>query len=323
MARLSVVLVLAVPCSSLRHGTVGGHNQGIGRRSTALIALLRSSPCVQVVTDIDDTIKSSGGVALAGIPLGGVDTSFARGACYPGVFCFGAEISGHPLRLRRKAPAPMAVLTARAKEFRWALELKQSDKICQGFTRAGDACGYSDWGIGPVLYGSVQEWICQERKGWRKYENFKLLLAGNTDPTLRYVFIGDNGSSEKDLEAAEMIVGEYPSAMQAVFMHAVSGQEQPAPLPEDTSIGGVPLRYFRTYATAAVKATRLGLLSHTAARRVLRAIEADMQADPVNIAPGSPNERLLHQELAEAHATLGVSFGSRALPLWARRLRRS
>ena len=41
---------------------------------------------LMVVTDIDDTIKSSGGVALAGIPLGGVDVSYERGSFYPGVF---------------------------------------------------------------------------------------------------------------------------------------------------------------------------------------------------------------------------------------------
>ena len=42
----------------------------------------------QVITDIDDTIKSSGGVAIplgdeAQIYLGGVDTSYARNAFYP------------------------------------------------------------------------------------------------------------------------------------------------------------------------------------------------------------------------------------------------
>ena len=206
-----------IPCSSRRC-------------SCPVVALLRGRR-VQVITDIDDTIKSSGGVALGTIPLGGVDTSFARGACYPGVFRFGAELAAHAMGSSRP-PAPMAVLTARAREFRWALEIKQSDKICQGFRRAGEAAGLSEWGIGPVLYGSVQEWICQERKGWRKFENFKVLRASSGDSDLRWVFVGDNGSSEKDLEAAEMIISEYPRALRAVFMHAVSGYEQPATLPE-------------------------------------------------------------------------------------------
>ena len=35
-------------------------------------------PSTKVVTDIDDTVKSSGGVKLFGIPLGGVDVSSKR-----------------------------------------------------------------------------------------------------------------------------------------------------------------------------------------------------------------------------------------------------
>ena len=76
----------------------------------------RSQPLVcrlQVVTDIDDTIKSSGGVALAGIPLGGVDTSYQRNSVYPGVFHFAAALAAQSIM---GPPAPVAVLTARAEE---------------------------------------------------------------------------------------------------------------------------------------------------------------------------------------------------------------
>ena len=55
----------------------------------------------QVVTDIDDTVKSSGGVTLAGIPLGGVDTSFARNSFYPGVFQFGLELASHTAKAKQ------------------------------------------------------------------------------------------------------------------------------------------------------------------------------------------------------------------------------
>lgn len=116
---------------------------------------------VQVVSDIDDTIKSSGGVELGGIALGGVDTSYTRGSVYPGVFSFYAEIASHAASTG--PPADVAVLTARAREFRAFLEIKQTDKLCVGFRRAGEACGNEGWGVGPVLYGSVAEWICQVR----------------------------------------------------------------------------------------------------------------------------------------------------------------
>ena len=67
------------------HGRTAGVRCALGRQS------------LQVITDIDDTIKSSGGVAIlpgvAGTYLGGVDTSYSRGTFYPGVFQFGLELS--------------------------------------------------------------------------------------------------------------------------------------------------------------------------------------------------------------------------------------
>jgi len=190
----------------------------------------------QVVTDIDDTVKSSGGLAIAGIALGGVDTSFTRNSFYPGVFQFGLELSSSTAK-PRDPPNKMAVLTARAKEFKWALEIKQSSKLCVRYRQAGEGEGLQNWGVGQVLYGSVLEWICQERKGWRKFENFKVLRE-SLKPRTRYIFLGDNGKSEKDLEAATRIIDAFPKDMQGVFLHAVSGEEQPAPQPEDYEYGG-------------------------------------------------------------------------------------
>jgi hypothetical protein len=280
---------------------------------------------LQVVTDIDDTVKSSGGVEVAGIYLGGVDASYTRGTFYPGVFAFSAELA---MAKNGRTPSDVAVLTARAEEFRFALELKQSDKLCVGFRNAGMARGLSDWGVGPVLYGSVAEWICQERKGWRKYENFKLLRERNRKGTT-YVFIGDNGKSEKDLEAATRIVEEFPEEVEAVFIHAVDADEQPAPLPDDTQVGTVPVRYFRTYASAAAKAARLGLLDNGAAGRVLDDVEYGLSANPSgDCAPGSTNERVILEDLAEARAALGGGSGwlrgfSQPLSTPLRRLRRA
>ncbi len=273
----------------------------------------RSSPilaALQVVTDIDDTVKSSGGLAIGDIPLGGVDTSYTRDTFYPGVFAFGAELAAHSAGSGEQ-PARMAVLTARAEEFKYFLEIKQSSKLCVGFRKAGEALGLSDWGVGPVLYGSVLEWVCQERKGWRKFENFKLLRELNGADTT-YVLVGDNGKSEKDEEAAQRIVAACPGAVQAVFIHAVSGTQQPAPLPQDTAIRGVPMRYFRTYASAAAKAHRLGLVSAEGARRVLDAVEREMREDRANVRPGGRNEALLLDELREARESLGLLSGPRS-----------
>jgi len=140
---------------------------------------------MQVITDIDDTVKSSGGVKLGNIPLGGIDTQYTRGKFYPGVFRFMLALAEHELP-PDVAPLRCAVLTARAREFLWALQLTESDPICTAFRNEGGKAGYANrWGIGTVLYGSVQEWILQHRKGWRKFENFKLLRQECTAALLK------------------------------------------------------------------------------------------------------------------------------------------
>lgn len=65
-----------------------------------------------------------------------------------------------PLIQNRISPNPpkLAVLTARAKEFKFALELKQTDKVCSAFRSVGENHGLQNWGIGQVYYGSVKEW---------------------------------------------------------------------------------------------------------------------------------------------------------------------
>jgi len=141
------------------------------------------------------------------VSLGGIDVQYDRGEFYPGVFQFMWEISlfsvvvnqrycdeyrlergskegddsssGIDANLGILSPPKVAVLTARAEEFKAALEIKDSSKLAQAFRKTGESskiCPTLDWGIGPVLYGSVSEWIIQHRKGLRKFNNFERLL---------------------------------------------------------------------------------------------------------------------------------------------------
>ena len=51
-------------------------------RSTRGLSLgkrLRSQPFTQVISDVDDTLKSSGGLKIGEIALGGIDTQYERG----------------------------------------------------------------------------------------------------------------------------------------------------------------------------------------------------------------------------------------------------
>jgi len=238
-----------------------------------------------VISDVDDTLKSSGGVNVGGIALGGIDVQYARGESYPGVQEFILQLSlgptffASPSRQEEWIAAKPAILTARAQEFKLALELKPDNPLAVAFRQAGQGVGLTDWGLGPVLYGSVAEWIAQDRKGRRKFYNFERLLR--QDPSgrlLRYCYIGDTG--ELDQEAGETMLREYPEVVQAVFLHVVSGEldSGAVTVPPPQLINGRPLIFFRTYVGAAVAAVQCGLVSLDGLERVVQAARDKLAA---------------------------------------------
>eukprot|EP01038_Epipyxis_sp_PR26KG_P005948 gene5948-8197_t len=273
---------------------------------------------VKVITDIDDTIVSSGGVRLFGIPLGGIDNQYIRGQFYPGVIQFALELSlpkekkGPTILSKTKVkksfhsnhhnnnnntllghqpiiPPKVSVLTARAREFKFALELKSNGKLCSAYRNMGHANGINDWGIGDVYYGSVAEWIFQHRKGIRKFKNFEKMVQEDikNNSGMKYVLIGDTG--EKDEDAGERMAMKYPNKMKAIFLHAVYDRRikkkvfgslnnllldpgkifsSPSMLPKDRVVNGVPILYFRTYVGAAIKAYQHNLITKEGLRRI-------------------------------------------------------
>jgi hypothetical protein len=252
-------------------------------------------PLTQVISDVDDTLKSSGGVNVAGVALGGIDVQYPRGAYYPGVaeFMLHLSLGPHFYNLRSQdtnvqqppppplTPAKVAILTARAEEFKLALELKADNPLSIALAQAGQAVGVTDWGIGPVLYGSVAEWIVQDRKGLRKFTNFERLIQ--QDPThgalLQYVYVGDTG--ELDQQAGETMLREYPQIVKAVFLHAVSGiRNDVVPIPPVKLINGRPIVFFRTYVGAAVAAVQLGLMCETGLEKVVYAACLSLRDEP-------------------------------------------
>ena len=237
----------------------------------------KESRTVRVITDIDDTVKSSGGVRLFGIALGGIDTQYERGHFYPGAIQFAFELSRH----KNAIPSKLSVLTARARELKFALALKPNGKLCKAYSNVGAKNGFDDWGIGTVYYGSVKEWIFQERKGLRKFRNFEKLLKEDSNPNHKYIFVGDTG--EKDEDAGERIVAKYAGKIKAIFLHSVSDTEDRSTLrhPRDRFLNGIPIFYFRTYVSAAVKAYQHNLMSAEGLSRVIEQAKQDLyELDP-------------------------------------------
>lgn len=247
------------------------HHYPIEKGSSLFSVMLQKNPYIQVISDVDDTLKSSGGVNIAGVALGGIDVQYERGCYYPGVAEFMLQLSLGFFPSERFQPAKVAILTARAEEFKAALELKPDNPLAVLFRQTGQNAGILDWGFGPVLYGSVAEWIVQDRKGLRKFTNFERLIQ--QDPSgdlLNYIYVGDTG--ELDAEAGETMLREYPHLVQAVFLHVVSGDlSQEIVVPPPRIINGRMIIYFRTYVGAAIDAVRLGLMSLSGLYRVIDA----------------------------------------------------
>jgi len=265
-------------------------------------------PFTQVISDVDDTLKSSGGVKIGDIALGGIDRQYERGEFYPGVFQFMFELSISSFEsrgispqegsLHGLAPPKVAVLTARAEEFKLALELKEDSKLAKAFRKTGEEFGVEQWGLGPVLYGSVAEWIIQDRKGLRKFSNFERLI--NQDPTgeiMEYIYVGDTG--ELDQEAGETMLREYPEVVKAVFLHVVSEEPLP-PIPESKLINGRPVIFFRTYVGAAVNAKKLGLVSESAMMRVVAAAQQALES----VSRTSDKWQDIYKDVSEAYQLL-------------------
>mmetsp|Transcript_1977 Transcript_1977/g.2681 ORF Transcript_1977/g.2681 Transcript_1977/m.2681 type:complete len:310 (-) Transcript_1977:245-1174(-) len=266
------------------------------RQHKQQVLQMNNLPMTQVLSDVDDTLKSSGGVKVGEIALGGIDVQYTRGDFYPGVFQFMLELSTSSGNISN--PPKVAILTARAEEFKLALELKEDSKLAVSFRKTGEATGIKNWGLGPVLYGSVAEWVNQSKKGLRKFNNFERLIQ--QDPTgniLQYVYVGDTG--ELDQEAGETMLREYPEVVKAVFLHVVS--EQPYPrIPPPKIINGRPIIFFRTYVGAAVKACQLGLMNESAMMNVVSAAQESLD----KVSRTSEKWEDLYRDVSDAYRTL-------------------
>jgi len=325
----------ALPLASLPHrrfALMATTSSSTEERSQPPLSL--AYPLTQVVSDIDDTLKSSGGVAVAGISLGGIDVQYDRGDFYPGVFQFMWELSLYSVTINQRyhnehlterggnkgsskmqiSPAKVAVLTARAEEFKAALEIKDESKLAQAFKKTGESSKINptkEWGVGPVLYGSVSEWIIQYKKGLRKFNNFERLLE--QDPTgqiMQYIYVGDTG--ELDQEAGETMLREYPEVVQAVFLHVVSSDPPssfpPSGLyiPPPKLVNGRPLVFFRTYVGAARAATQLGLMEPDGLMRVVEEAEKSLKAS--GVPEGNSKWIDIERDVDEAYRTLGEMY---------------
>ncbi|ANQ08799.1 Uncharacterized protein PCOAH_00030990 [Plasmodium coatneyi] len=229
----------------------------------------------QVIIDIDDTIRSSGGYKFFNYALGGVDAQYQRGETYPGSFQFIFELAMNKLPAEAK-PLLLSVLTARIPQ----VPITEDSFLNKKFNEVAERRGIKSWGIdcdNKILYSTLKEWVWNETRGEKKFVNFKHLhkYVLQQNSLVRYIWIGDTGDMDK--QAGEMMIRTYPQRMKAVFLHHVKGKDDNTLLPSDYFIKSVPIFFFRTYIGAATKAHAYNLIDKKGLTRVLVQAVLDLE----------------------------------------------
>ncbi|KMZ80010.1 hypothetical protein PVIIG_04807 [Plasmodium vivax India VII] len=229
----------------------------------------------QVIIDIDDTIRSSGGYKFFNYALGGVDAQYQRGETYPGSFQFVFELAMNKLCAEAK-PLLLSVLTARIPQ----VPITEDSFLNKKFNEVAERRGIKSWGIdcdNKILYSTLKEWVWNETRGEKKFVNFKHLhkYVLQQNSLVRYIWIGDTGDMDK--QAGEMMIRTYPQRMKAVFLHHVKGKDDNTLLPSDYFIKSVPIFFFRTYIGAATKAHAYNLIDKKGLTRVLVQAVLDLE----------------------------------------------
>ncbi|GMI56826.1 hypothetical protein ScalyP_jg9325 [Parmales sp. scaly parma] len=238
---------------------------------------------IKVISDVDDTLKSSGDRKLGEKSLGGVDSQLPRNHIYPGAFSFLRELSP-PTFERSSSPTSVAILTARASELKWFLEIKPTSKIAV-------AAASQQLILGPVLYGSVREWVLDGRKGDRKFDNFERLLS-TSNPQTKFVFVGDTGEYDEEVRAGERMIRKFPDKILAIFLHVVCRESEKDRISTlknclrfETNpncyaprfVSETPIIFFKTYVGAATEACKMHLLSKESLLTVIEDSLADCE----------------------------------------------
>ncbi|CAK4655188.1 unnamed protein product [Aphanomyces euteiches] len=227
----------------------------------------------KVLSDVDDTLESSGGRWPAGM-----DRRYPRHAVYPGVMSFYRELD-----LGRNGPAKwdegrlgnLTFLSARPHVYKDVSEKKSYAKFEKYNQIRGMHC------LPSMLAGSVSSGTAFVVKGdlepmaVKKFENFCEYYS--IYPEYKHIFIGDNGQG--DVRAAEMIAEKYgPTVLEAGYFHLVQPLEATHGYKDRETYRRLNIIFFDTYVGAAIQAYRLNQISKVGLQQVTEEASATFLA---------------------------------------------
>jgi hypothetical protein len=211
----------------------------------------------KILSDVDDTLLSSGGLYPAGI-----DKRYSRKVVYPGVLAFYRELdlgTTGPDDWPEHRVGNLVFLSARPHVYKDMSEKSNFAKF-EKLRTVGDDGRRGMHTVPSLLAGDLSsgsQYIATndfEPLARKKFENFKRYVS--IYPEYHHIFVCDNGQG--DVKAGEMMFDNFPYEFQTLYVHIVQDIQR--------TYGFAPDRwkdkeffpcFFRTYPEAALHAAAL------------------------------------------------------------------
>ncbi|KAI9982822.1 hypothetical protein PInf_006612 [Phytophthora infestans] len=267
----------------------------------------------KVLSDVDDTLYSSGGRYPAGL-----DTRYPRHTLYPGVLPFYRELdmgTVGPDEWTEDRVGNLVFLSARPHVYKDVSEKKSYAKFAALYEKMGMHT-LPTMLAGNLTSGRAFMWQGDlEPMAQKKFDNFSEFYQ--LYPEFKHVFVGDNGQG--DVRAAELIVEKFGSdALEACFFQRVQPMKKMFNYhsPEDLERWRkMNIVFFDTYVGAAVEAYRMNKIRLSGLKKVCDAAVLSFESITSWLTPQSRERArlVLNRDLVAANALMSKQFGSTAL----------
>ncbi|KAG7377283.1 hypothetical protein PHYPSEUDO_011933 [Phytophthora pseudosyringae] len=267
----------------------------------------------KVLSDVDDTLYSSGGRYPAGL-----DTRYPRHTLYPGVLPFYRELdmgTVGPDDWTDDRVGNLVFLSARPHVYKDVSEKKSYAKFAALHEKMGMHT-LPTMLAGNLKSGRAFMWQGDlEPMAQKKFENFSEFYQ--LYPEFKHVFVGDNGQG--DVRAAELIVEKFgPDALEAGFFQRVQPVEKMFNYHSREDLERwrkMNIIFFDTYVGAAVEAFCMKKIRLIGLKKICD--DAGQLFNGIHswLTPQSRERSrlLLNRDLAAANAVLSKQFGSSPL----------
>ena len=237
----------------------------------------------KVLSDVDDTLLSSGGSYPAG-----VDKRYGKKVVYPGVLAFYRELdlgTRGPDEWPENRVGNLVFLSARPHVYKDMSEKANFAKF-EKMRAVGEDGRKGMHTVPSLLAGDISSGTNfmfsndYEHLALKKFDNFKRYVS--IFPEYKHVFVADNGQG--DVRAGDMIYDSFPYEFEGLYVHVVQDRTKTFGYnPEEFRKKEFQPCFFQTYPEAAIHAATIAdppLISLKGMRRICLDATKDFQSIP-------------------------------------------